>query len=66
MNNLGMVYYHQKNFRRAIREYQRATAIDPGQAGTHANLGFAYYNTNKFPEAAVRISKGARARSAYF
>jgi tetratricopeptide (TPR) repeat protein len=52
-----MVYYHQKNFKRAIREYQKAATIDPQQAGTHANLGFAYYNTNKFAEAAVEFQK---------
>jgi tetratricopeptide (TPR) repeat protein len=57
VNNLGMVYYHQKNFRAAIREYQKAAAIDPDQAGTHSNLGFAYYNTNKFPEAAAEFQK---------
>ena len=52
-----MVWYHQKNFRRAIREYQKAAAIDPTQAGTHANLGFAYYNSNKFQEAATEFQK---------
>ncbi len=52
-----MVYYHQKNYRRAIREYRRAVTIEPDQAGTHANLGFAYYNTNKFPEAAGEFQK---------
>jgi tetratricopeptide (TPR) repeat protein len=57
VNNLGMVYYHQKNFRGAIREYQRAVAIDPGQAGTHSNLGFAYYNSDKYPEAAAEFQK---------
>ncbi len=57
VNNLGMVYYHQKNFRAAIREYKRAVAIDPDQAGTHSNLGFAYYNTNKYPEAAAEFQR---------
>jgi tetratricopeptide (TPR) repeat protein len=52
-----MVYYHQKDFRRAIREYQRAITVDPGQAGPHANLGFAYYNSNKFSEAAIEFQK---------
>jgi tetratricopeptide (TPR) repeat protein len=52
-----MVYYHQKNFRGAIREYQRAAVIDPDQAGTHSNLGFAYYNSTKFPEAAAEFQK---------
>jgi tetratricopeptide (TPR) repeat protein len=52
-----MVYYHQKNFRGAIRAYLRAAAIDPDQAGTHSNLGFAYYNTDKFPEAAGEFQK---------
>jgi tetratricopeptide (TPR) repeat protein len=32
-------------------------AIDPNQAGGHSNLGFAYYNTNKFPEAAAEFQK---------
>ena len=58
VNNLGMVWYTQKNYRHAIREYKRAISRSiPGQAGTHANLGFAYYNTNKFPEAAMEFQK---------
>ncbi len=52
-----MAWYVQKNYRRAIREYKRAEAIDPGQAGTHANLGFAYFNTNKFVEAATEFQR---------
>ena len=32
-------------------------AIDPNQAGTHSNLGFAYYNSNKYPEAAAEFQK---------
>ncbi len=38
VNNLGMVYYHQKDFRRAIREYQRAVTIDPPKRAREPGL----------------------------
>src|ERR1022692_4727492 len=37
VNNLGMAWYYQKNYRRAIREYKKAAAVEPAQAGPHAN-----------------------------
>jgi tetratricopeptide (TPR) repeat protein len=55
VNNLGMVWYQQKNYRKAIREYRRAIAIAPGQAGTYANLGYAYYKMKKYVEAAAQF-----------
>ena len=57
VNNLGMVYYTRKiSAARSGNIKERWPSI-PGQAGTHANLGFAYYNSNKFPEAAIEFQK---------
>jgi tetratricopeptide (TPR) repeat protein len=47
VNNIGMIWYEKKDYGRAIKEYQKALKINPSEAGTHANLGYAYFNNGK-------------------
>jgi len=39
INNLGTIYYAQKDYRRAIRLYEQALEIAPDSASIHSNLG---------------------------
>jgi Tfp pilus assembly protein PilF/4-amino-4-deoxy-L-arabinose transferase-like glycosyltransferase len=50
-NNLGIGYYETGEFEKAVLEYQKALAIDPGYARSHVNLASAYYRMGKRPEA---------------
>ena len=47
INNLGTVYYANKNYRRAISQYKKAIKIAPDSASIHSNLGTAYFARNQ-------------------
>jgi len=54
LNNLGTIYYAQKNFRRAINWYNRAVKVAPGEARaavTYENLGRAWFNRKDYDKA---------------
>ena len=50
MNNIGVVYYQQGDYRKAIGRYKRALAIRDA-ASFHSNLGSVYFAQKKLPEA---------------
>src|SRR3954468_5513501 len=41
-NNLGVVYYNTRSYRKAIKFYNKAIAIESDSASFHSNLGTAY------------------------
>jgi len=43
INNLGTIYYAQKNYRRAITAYKKALEYSPESASMLMNLGTAYF-----------------------
>jgi tetratricopeptide (TPR) repeat protein len=47
INNLGTVYYANKNYRRAVSQYKKAIKIAPDSASIHSNLGTAYFARNQ-------------------
>src|SRR5579864_8217619 len=49
-NNLGAVWFSLKDYKKAIREYQKALEMRPDTAAFYANMGYAYFNRNKIPE----------------
>lgn len=51
INNLGTVFYAQKNYRKAIAQYRRALKLTPGSASIHSNLGTAFFARKKYKEA---------------
>jgi tetratricopeptide (TPR) repeat protein len=57
INNLGTIYYAQKNYRRAIRLYEQALEIAPDSASIHSNLGTALFARKKYPEAIDHYQK---------
>ncbi len=52
INNLGTIFYAQKNYRRAIARYKQALKIAPQSASIHSNLGTAYFAKKNYKEAA--------------
>jgi tetratricopeptide (TPR) repeat protein len=57
INNLGAIYYAQKNYRRAVRQYTKALAITPEAASIYSNLGSAYFARKDYPKAAECYQK---------
>ena len=51
INNLGTVFYAQKNYRKAISQYKKALKLNPASASIHSNLGTAYFARKKYQEA---------------
>lgn len=51
INNLGTVFYAQKNYRRAISQYKKALKLSPNSASIHSNLGTGYFARRKYKEA---------------
>lgn len=47
MNNLGAIYFAERNYRKAIRYYQQALRLAPNSAVYLVNLGTAYFAQNK-------------------
>jgi tetratricopeptide (TPR) repeat protein len=50
VNNVGVVYYLQENYKKAISQYIRALEIRP-TASFYSNLGSAYFAQKRFDEA---------------
>ena len=51
INNLGTIYYSQKNFRRAISYYKRALRYTSPSASIYSNLGTAYFGRKDYKRA---------------
>jgi tetratricopeptide (TPR) repeat protein len=50
-NNLGaMLYYHDRNYRGAIKHYKKAIALEP-RANFYSNLGTAYFGRKDYDKA---------------
>lgn len=50
VNNLGVVYYQQQDYKKAIGQYKKALAIRP-TASFYSNLGSVYFAQKKFGDA---------------
>jgi len=51
INNLGTIYYSQKNYRRAISYYKRALHLSSPSASIYSNLGTAYFGRKDYKHA---------------
>jgi tetratricopeptide (TPR) repeat protein len=51
INNLGTIYYAQKDYGRAIKYYRRALKFGPGSASVYSNLGSAYFGRKDYKTA---------------
>lgn len=52
-NNLGVVFYIKRNYKKAIKEYQHALTDRPDSASFHSNLGSAYFAKKEFDKASA-------------
>ena len=57
INNLGTIFYAQKNFRRATTYYKRALRIQPKSASIMSNLGTAYFARKHYKECSELYEK---------
>jgi len=51
INNLGTIYYAQKDYGRAIKYYKRALKEGPASASVYSNLGSAYFSRKDYKTA---------------
>jgi tetratricopeptide (TPR) repeat protein len=56
-NNVGAVYYVQKNFGSAARYFKKALALDETRPVFHVNLGAAWFSQNKVERALAEYSR---------
>ncbi len=54
---LGLAYYYQKNYDRAVASYQQAVELDATNADAYYNMGKAYGGMGQFQEAANAVNQ---------
>lgn len=57
MNNLGTVYYGQKDYKKAEKYYRKAIQFKPQTASFYSNLGTAYFADRKYKQGALAYQK---------
>ena len=57
MNNLGTVYYGQKNYKKAESCYRKAIQYKPQTASFYSNLGTAYFADRKYKQGVLAYQK---------
>jgi len=62
-NGLGLAYYRQKNYERAINAYQQAVLMDSTNAEAHYNLGKAYMSISDPASATEAFQKAVKYES---
>jgi protein O-mannosyl-transferase len=55
--NLGAVYFHEKNYQKAIKYYKMAERINPEHFAVHNNLGAAYMKQGNLKKAVAHYLK---------
>ena len=58
--NLGIAYYNQGNYTKAIELWEKAIELKPDFAAAYLNLGIAYYNNSDVNTALIYYKKAAR------
>ena len=56
-NNLGATYYAQKDYKKAIAQYQRSLSLKPDVASVYTNIGYAYFAQKQLPKAMEAFHK---------
>jgi tetratricopeptide (TPR) repeat protein len=50
-NNMGATYFAEKQYKRAISQYQRSLSLKPDVASVYTNIGYAYFAEKQIPKA---------------
>ena len=59
-NNLGMLYFQQEDFPRAVRVLEEGLRRDPSMTSSVTLLGLSYFHTGEFKKARVRLEQAFR------
>ena len=59
-NNLGMLYFQQRDYRQAIAVLEKGLAVDPKMASATALLGIALYEAGDYGKARARLESALR------
>jgi tetratricopeptide (TPR) repeat protein len=57
LNNLGTVFYGEKDYRKAENYYKKAIHLKPDCASFHSNLGTAYFAEHKYKQGLVEYQR---------
>ena len=57
LNNIGAVYFLQRNFDRAAKYFKKAVALEETRATFHVNLGAAWFGQKKIERAIAEYSR---------
>jgi tetratricopeptide (TPR) repeat protein len=59
-NNLGMLYFQQREYRQAIEVLEKGLAVDPKMASASALLGISLYEAGDYGKARARLEAALR------
>ena len=59
-NNLGMLYFQQRDYRHAIAVLEKGLAVDPKMASAAALLGISFYEAGDYGKARARLEAALR------
>lgn len=59
-NNLGLIYFQQRDYRSAIAILEKGLAVDPKMSSAAALLGISLYETADYPKARTRLEAALR------
>jgi len=62
---LGDRYFEERNFRQAIKLYEKALELNPDDIDTYNDLGLAYHYTKQSASAVEILKKGAELNPSY-
>ena len=59
-NNLGLIYFQQRDYRQAIAILEKGLAVDPKMASAAALLGISFYEAGDYAKARARLEAALR------
>ncbi|MFZ0957880.1 MAG: tetratricopeptide repeat protein [Candidatus Sulfotelmatobacter sp.] len=59
-NNLGMLYFQQRDYRQAIAVLEKGLAVDPKMASASALLGISFYEAGDYGKSRARLEAALR------
>ncbi|MBN2029359.1 tetratricopeptide repeat protein [bacterium] len=65
-NNLGVAYYNQGQYEKAIEEFNKIILIDSNHVQAHFNLGLVYFQLGRFDEAVQNFQKTISLDSTFY